>query len=339
MAPERKPRTRGAIRRFLVLVQTEGSQSLQDFFEIKQLVEAKAPDIRVVVVSNRSHSVATLRALPPLPTLIVSPYQLNKGFTPDRGVIHAGQLITKDVQQALLEKAKIPVPPSVVLAPGVQLDSAVFGDLVIVKPLEPAKTSHGDWIQLRRTTDVTYEPPETLPAHHPARLAPMLAQRFIDTGPKATSHRVLTLYGEPLYALRVASKVAMPDLAGSDDELRQASAASNGDLRTVEFFEDEAIFDLARRVHAVAPDVPLKGVDVLRDVRDGSLWVIEFNPGGNTWGFSTRSGARTRRRMQTEFPEDHPDAEAAGRRNYIKHLDGFRRAADVLIEQTRRCAR
>lgn len=336
--PERKPRPRSAVRRFLVLVQTEGAQSLQDFFEIKQLVEAKAPDIRVVVLSNTPQSVATLRTLPPLPILIVSPYQL-KGFAPDRGEVHAGRLITKDAQQALLEKANIPVPPSVVLTPGLRLDPAVFGDLVIVKPLATNKTSHGNWIQLRRTAEVTYEPPEAFPAGHPAHLAPMLAQRFVDTGPNAISHRVLTLYGEPLYALHVASQLAMPDLAGSDEDLRRTSPASNGDPRTVRFFEDKAIFDLARRVHEVAPDVPLKGVDVLRDVRDGSLWVIEFNPGGNTWGFSTRSGARTRRRIQTEVPEDHPDAEAAGRRSYIGHLDGFRRAADALIAQTRSRAR
>lgn len=338
MPPERKPPARSAVRRFLVLVQTEGAQSLQDFFEIKQLVEAKAPDIRVVVLSNTSQSVATLRSLPPLPILIVSPYQL-RGLTPERGAVHAGRLIAKDAQQALLEKANIPVPPSVVLEPGLRLDPAIFGDLVIVKPLAAGKTSHGNWIQLRRRADVTYEPPETFPVYHPARLAPLLAQRFIDTGPNAVSHRVLTLYGEPLYALRLTGKVAMPDLAASDDELRRASPASNADLRTVTFFEDKAIFDLARRVHEVAPDVPLKGVDVLRDVRDGSLWVIEFNPGGNTWGFSTRSSTRTRRRIQTEVPEDHPDADAAGRRSYINHLDGFRRAADVLIAQTRRCAR
>ena len=56
---------------------------------------------------------------------------------------------------------------------------------------------------------------------------------------------------------------------------------------------DADILALARRAHAALPEIALQGIDIIREAGSGKLFVLEANPGGNTWIFS--KGAMTER--------------------------------------------
>ena len=86
---------------------------------------------------------------------------------------------------------------------------------------------------------------------------------------------------------------------------------------------DPEILDLARRAHAALPDVPLLGIDIVRDKETGRLYVLETNPGGWTWGLSPATG-----RTCTISGSD-----------LARQFDGVRRAARILVERARLEAR
>lgn len=318
---------RSAAERNLVLVRTERSQSEEDLLEIKALVEAQAPDIEVFIVDNRAISSVTARRAASRPALVVSNYVLDQ-FRPRRGKVYAGRWIRKQEQQRLLEAHGIPIPKAVLLAPDTVLDPAEWGEMVVVKPTTERFTSYGKGVALRRTTAVRHvSPPSPAPGERP-QASQHIVQRFIDTGPCPVSYRVLTFLGEPIYSLRFRLVAPLGPLPAGDEALAALQIAANSEGRVAELSRDEEVLAMASRVHAVAPDVPLKGVDVVRDVRDGSLWVLEFNPGGNTWGFSSAVGRKVREMLGN-------GDEAHGREALKAHLDGFRTVARLLVERTR----
>jgi hypothetical protein len=148
----------------------------------------------------------------------------------------------------------------------------------------------------------------------------MMAQQFIDTGLQPAQIRVLTLFGVPLYAERISAVKEQPLPAARTKELvSQVKITPVTAERARAFVYDADVLDLARRVAAVFPAVPLQGIDILREAKTGKLFVLEINPGGNTWHFSSKYGRRQRvegKKRQEQF-------------------DAFSIAADVLIERTR----
>ena len=86
------------------------------------------------------------------------------------------------------------------IEPGIRLDPAVWGPYVVVKPTLGGR---GDDVRIRKTGRVRYEPPESFPPEHRIRKGPLIAQRFVYTGPWAVSYRVCTFFGRALYCWRV----------------------------------------------------------------------------------------------------------------------------------------
>jgi hypothetical protein len=217
------------------------------------------------------------------------------------------------------------VPKWTVLTPGLKLDPDEWGEFVILKPADRAFSSFGHGIQLMRTHRVRYRAPEEYPEGHPGRRSPMLVQRFIDTGENVTFCRVLTLFGEPLYALADRANAPRAKLTASDDEIETMVIASQAIKDTSPYLIYEKRFlDLARAAHKVLPGAPLKGCDILQDAGTGELYLLEMNSGGNTWHFSSAEQAHERRRIGAEF-------------EIRRHMqfDAFRTAARVLVERTR----
>jgi hypothetical protein len=89
-----------------------------------------------------------------------------------------------------------------------------------------------------------------------------------------------------------------------------------------EFTWDDDILALARRAYPALPEIPLQGVDIIREAKSGKLFVLEANPGGNTWIFS--KGNMTER-LKTAF----------GVERLADQFDAFTTAGKVLIERTR----
>lgn len=311
-----------AVERHLILVHTAGHQDVRDFDEIARKVQVLAPDIEAFVVSNYIPSSVTRRRAGQRPTLVFSPGVLIE-FRPSRGKIYAGTAIPKLEQLARFKAVGVPVPATAEITPDVVLPEAIFGSHVIVKP-GFSQASHGHDMTLMRREAVRFRPRESYPEGHPGRIAPMLAQRFVDTGPFVNHHRVLTLFGAPLLAFKTMATTGRAALDAPDDVLaRIAVKARRRDAPIArELTRDPDILELARRVSFALPEIPLQGIDIIREAETGKLHALEANPGGNTWIFS--KGAMSDRLTN-----------ALGVEHLSAPFDAFTTAAKVLIERTR----
>jgi glutathione synthase/RimK-type ligase-like ATP-grasp enzyme len=240
-----------------------------------------------------------------------------------RGKIYAGHPIPKLEQMARMAAAGLPVPAFAEITPDVELSEQTFGSHVVVKP-GYSLSSQGDDITLMRRDKVRYRPREQFPPEHPGRYGPMYAQQFIDTGPMVNHYRVLTLFGKPLLAYRNTSLIERPPLDASDDVLAKVAVKARRRASTAktELIQEPDVLALASRTYAALREIPLHGVDVIREHGSGKLFVLEVNPGGNTWIFS--KGNTTTRLQQ-----------ALGTDRLADQFDAFTTAAKVLIERTR----
>jgi hypothetical protein len=308
--------------RNLILVHQPGRQDVADFQSIADKVTGLAPDIEVFIASNEIPSSVTRRRAGHRPTLVFSPGNLI-GFHPVRGKVYAGQPIPKLEQMTRFAAAGLPVPSFAEIIPGIALSGEKFGSHVVVKP-GFSLASQGKDITLMRREAVRYQPRESFPNTHPGHYGPMFAQRFIDTGPRINHYRVLTLFGEPLVAYKTSSVTARPPIESPDEVLASISIKARRKTGSIarELIREADVLALARRTYSALPEIPLQGVDMIREAASGKLFVLEANPGGNTWIFS--KGDLTARLEQ-----------ALGIARLADQFDAFTTAAKVLIERTR----
>jgi len=280
----------------------------------------------VFIASNDIPSSVTRRRASHRPTLVFSPGNLIE-FRPARGKIYAGAPIPKLEQMSRMKAAGIPVPAFVEITPDVVLPEEVFGSHVVVKP-GFSQASRGLDMMLMRREAVRYQPLEAHPIGHAGRQGPMFAQRFIDTGPFTCHCRVLTLFGTPLFAYKNISTVARPSLDSDEETLARVPLKARRETGTAstELVRDPEILEFASHTYSALPEIPLHGVDVVREAATGKLFVLEVNPGGNTWLFS-QGGTTTRLK------------EALGVDDLASLFDSFTTAAEVLIARTRAEAR
>jgi hypothetical protein len=315
------PRTRAT--RNLILAYRPGFLDRRDLEAIARHVREIEPTIATFIVPTTVPNSVTRKEAATRPTLVVSNATI-PAFVPLRGRVYQGVIVPKMEEVRRLERAGIPVPRTELLTPDLKLDPAEWGEFVVVKPTDRATSSRGAGIQLVRTRRVRYVAPSDFPAHHPGRLGPMLVQQFIDTGQNISICRVLTFFGEPLYAMVDRSVGMRPPLTASDDEIEATVIASQAIRQSESYFvQEERILSLARAASAVVPEAPLKGVDIVQEAATGKLYVLELNMGGNTWHFSSQQQAEERKRHGEEF-------ELRRRMQF----DAFRTAARVLAAKT-----
>jgi hypothetical protein len=318
----------------LILVNHPGRQARRDFEEIRAKINPLAPEIDVQIVDLDQAADDLADEIWQRPCLIVSFGGL-RTFRPKRGLIYSCMPIPKFEQLVMLSRANIPVPLSAPLVFGEQLDPHLWGPLVVLKPTTPGFMSQGA-VFLMRTERVSELAEVIFPLGHPARRLPVLVQQFVDTGEWPSYYRVLTLFGEPLYCRIAFTSKPRGPLDASDDVLLKAKIATNADSGTHpnSFASDADVLDLARRTYAAVPTIPLQGVDIVRNAATGRLFVLEINPGGNTWHFSS---AHIERRRKSLTPEQR--RKAATREKRIAQFSAWDVAARVLIEKTRKDAR
>ena len=228
--------------------------------------------------------------------------------------------------------AGLPVPKTALLRPGTELDPAEWGEYVVLKPSLPEFQSMGQGVSLMCTEDVRYIPPEDYPEDHPGRHSPMVVQSYVHTGAAISNLRVLTLFGEPLYALQGRSKIETIELMPEKVRTQNPIVAHQSippEQKTASFIDDEDVLALARAAYGACPEAALQACDLLRDSMTGRLYVIEFNPGGNTWHFSS-----SRTQVIGEGLEA-TDAERFAQKRRSQ-FNAFQTAARVLAERTRR---
>ena len=307
--------------RNLILVHQPGSQDVQDFSKISSYVREFAPDIEIFIANNEIRNSVTRKKAARLPTLIFSPGNLIS-FTPLRGKVYAGRPISKLDQMNQFKKCGLPVPDFVELRPDTAITPAEWGEVVLVKGSDPIFASRARGMTLQRTTRVSYTPRHVFPKDHPGRYGPMFVQKFIDTGPLPIQCRVLTLFGRPLWAVKNISRVPRGSFDVPDAELKALTinpSRKAGWSRQLLFEED--VLSLASRAYQAFPDVPLQACDIIRDVSSQNLYLLEINPGGNTWVFSRKSTPQTIQELDGIEP--------------ISQFDAFKTAARILVEKTR----
>jgi hypothetical protein len=311
---ERKP---DALRN-LVLVHEPFVQDRADLEAIAREIDATAPDIEVFIPSNDAPSSTTRKQASRRPTLVYSPTEL-RSFRPLRGKIYAGALISKETQLRRLAGAGIPVPEFAVLCDNFKLDPDRFGPIVMVKPTE--LTSHGVGMQMVSTADVAYSRWRDHPLVQAAGSSPMICQKFIDTGEYPSHYRVLTLFGEPIFGFRALSTVRRPDLDSAPEVLAAGPFMAKHAHRQLIVPIEQDVLNLARKTFDAISEVALHGVDIIREKDTSRLFVLEINPGGNTWSFSSKWAAVLKQQL------DMPDLSA--------QFDAWKLSARVLVQRTR----
>jgi hypothetical protein len=326
---DHRPSGRGAIsrapQRRYTLILLHRSESEADFTAISDRIREKAPEFIVVTGSIFANS--------PLPEIIWSYPTLTVAFAanikliPKRGLVYRCRRVLKTEQYGYYRAAGLPTPRTARFVFGTALDSADWGDFVVLKPM--FINSHGKGIHLVRTVKAVTLTPDDFFDDHPIHKDPYIVQQFIDTGEAPCHYRVVSLFGEPLLCRRNFSLIKRPSLEEDDETLMNAQIASNPVTENVistEFVNDADVLAFARQMHGAMPGLPLQGLDILRDVNDGRLYALENNGGGNSWGFSGESAENAREVL-------------GGGEAMVNQFGAFDLAADVLIERTRAQAR
>jgi glutathione synthase/RimK-type ligase-like ATP-grasp enzyme len=237
-------------------------------------------------------------------------------------MVFQGKGLSKSEECSRLGAAGMPVPCWALLTPEVSPDTNGLGEYVVMKPDIGGR---GADIKIVRRDRVRWREQKTQFA---GRSPNWIVQEFIYTGPWPVSYRVATLFGNALWAIRIEADNRRYPLkerygfrgAGSRGGM---SIVSSGKGCEIELCDDQEIIELAESAHLAFPDIPLLGVDILREEPTGNLYIIEVNAVGYTWHFTSPKG----KQFQKHF-------------NFCleSQFDGIRKAARILAEKTREFA-
>jgi aryl carrier-like protein len=292
-----------------------GDDDLDSFVRVARFVSEVDPTVKTFVVKDAPDWEA---GLPPCPTLVFSPALLrHRPVTPV--CVCCGYPLAKSEEYRILELANISVPRWVTLEAWQTPDLSGFGKYVVRKPDYGAK---GAEVRIVRRDRMRWKPVVTSAAGPSPRL---LVQEFVYTGLWPISYRVNTLFGRVLYCLTITGNQARSTLTGPDDfgargiGGQMVSIVSNARDSHAELCMDAEIINFGERAARAFPDMPMLGVDILKDARTGKLVVTEVNSLGHNWNFN-------------------PDFRAAFGVDVAQQFDGLRKAAYILAEETQRRA-
>jgi hypothetical protein len=306
--------------RNLLIVHTPDQQALQDWETVQTLISERAPDIEVRIGENGRPNSVTRRWQTRRPSLVFSLMAL-ESYRPPGGKVYAGlasDQLGKFEEYQRLHAAELPVLETVRLSREPRLTGAQWHPYVVVKPEWGAR---GKGIRLVRTVDLT----DRYNALTRDGRWPMVVQPYVDHVDgegRPTTYRVLTLFGRELQAGGMTMsepRGPLEQLAANPNAIIAVNHDSVTRLRKLIF--DEDIIALGCAAHRAFPDVPALGVDIVREAGTGRLIVMETNPKGSVWHFSSRLGGKnlppeSRQRMYAQF-------------------NALERTADLLIEKTR----
>jgi len=268
--------------RNLLIVQTVPEQDPSDWIAIKQRIESIAPDIEVGIANNKQRNSVTARWQVRRPSLVFSPVRL-LDFVPRGGAVYCGHVLGKDEQLRRLAAIGILTPRTATFSSPSSFDPGEWGDYVIVKP---NNLNSGNGVRLVRTVDLSARYDELTAIADDQFLVEPYIDHAEDGYP--TAYRVLSMFGRALYCGRNRWGDKRPPLAQiAADPLGIIASNSNtagGRIRSI--CNDPEIISLGERAHQAFPDCPVLGVDIVREIHSGRLYVLEVNPHGAVWHFS-----------------------------------------------------
>jgi hypothetical protein len=296
-----------------------------DFDLLARYVSEGDPEIAVSVVGDTPSEKSASAQAGDRPTMTFSPAPI-AFFRPGRGRVFQGRALTKSQEYEALARVGVRVPRSAVLTPDRVPDLTDFGPYVVLKP---ERGGRGADVKIVRKGRVRWRPPKTeLARTLGGPGCPWIVQDFIYPGPYPVSHRVASLFGEPIWGWTTQASTDRRPLKHRYDFHDGEggggmSIVSSGKGCRFAPLEDREVMEVARLAHQAMSSVPLIGVDVIRDAETNELFVIEVNAIGLTWHLTSPVG----RRIQDEFGFD-----------LDRCFDARRTAARVLAEQVRRHA-
>jgi len=309
-----------------------------DFHKIADFIREIDPKIKTLVIGKRSQGVVKLAPLLARPTFGFSPVPLNK-FHLLRGKLLTGQRLTKSQEYEVLDAAGFPVPKWKLINEGEDPDFSDFSPYVVSKPdtgmrganvkikrksrMQPkAKPQES----VERLTTAVPEGRKTRTGYH-INETRMLAQEFVYTGLWPVSYRVTTLFGQVIHSIRVEANQERKQLAGPEAFGKAGedgvSIVASGQGCTMTLNYDEEIIRLGETAHAAFPEIPLLGIDIIREVPSGKLYIVEVNASGYVWHFSSPMGTNLQREFNFSLESQ---------------FDGLRKAAYILAAKTQESA-
>jgi len=302
----------------LILVNQGNKQNRSDFDEICGCISRLCDDVVPYVVDTKQGEWELASEVSENPTMTVS-YLPIRRFSSPRGPVFEGCEVPKSDQYRRLRNDGISVPDWQTIEPGDVFGPEQWGPYVVVKP-ELGRC--GREIKVKRTERVRYRSMDSFPDDNAASRAPMLVQRFIYTGPWASSYRVVTLFGKALMSWYCEMDHDLPPLKSRFGFADQGgiNIVSNKRSSTYSLSFEPDVIALAEAAHKSFPGQPLLGHDVARDHETGELFILECNPRGDTWLFSSYTGV---------------EIQKAHHINFYTQWDGLTEAARALIQHTR----
>jgi hypothetical protein len=305
--------------RNLLIVQTEPEQGPADWTAIKAIIERKAPDIEVRIAINGQPNSSTARWQVKRPSLVFSPTRLLE-FSPRGGAVYCGHLFGKAEQLRRLSSIGISTPRTAEFYRQRTFSPDQWGEYVIVKP---NGANSGAGIKLVRTEELGARF-EELTADTTDQL---LVETYIDHSEDGypTEYRVLSLFGRALYCSRNRwgnQRAPLSEIAADPLGVIASNSTASGRIRSV--CNDPEVISLGQLAHKAFPECPVIGVDIVRDIHSGKLHVLEVNPHGAVWHFSSTLGKK--------MDPGHV-------RDLYAQFNALELAADLLIERTRAEAR
>jgi hypothetical protein len=301
----------------LIFVHQPKKLSHTDFNAIAAKIVQIAPEVQVFGVLPTETVDVIPRAHWARPTLTVSFGRVGR-FVPLRGPIYENRFVPKLQQFRSFLANGFATPHMDLFRSGMDLDPHQWGPFVILKPLDPARTSNGKYLQVFRTAALSGR---RLPDDHASHQMPMLVQSWIDTGTQMSSYRCLTLFGAVLYSMKLLRTEPRPSLEAPDHIIEAMPAESDRGNRIRN--HDRDILEFATAMAAVFPRHPILGCDIIREEKTAKLYALEVNAGGNVWHFSSPSTERWRtyektHSLKVEFSSFETAAEMLARKTRLE---------------------
>lgn len=303
--------------RNLLILHSPGFQALGDWLAVRDRIAAQAPDIEVRVEPADAAGTMTAIWQASRPSLVFSPRPL-AGYLPLGGTVFSGRPLRKLEQIGRLAEAGVSVPPTWELDPRALPPREALTEFVVVKPNNRGK---GVGVRLLHADELAARAPGLM-----SDQSRMLVQCFVEHAEDGfpTEYRVLVLFGEVLYCAKnrwPVRRATPAEIANSSLPLASNDRSGGQRVRAISY--DEDVIALARRAAAAFPDCALLGIDIIRESGSGRLFVMEVNPNGRVWHFSSDLGL---------------SFDAAHRRDLYEQFDALERTAGVLIDRTRAVA-
>ena len=238
-------------------------ENVQDFRDIGLRIRELDPSIAVAMISEFLDPGVLPSSFFQRPLLAV--YLVNpppKDFNHSAGKL-AVEEMSKLEEYDHFKKNNIPCLPIERFRWGMELDSSIYGDWVVLKPENI--TSTGKDINMLATQAIPKLKAEDFPLDHLIHKDTYLVQRFVKTGEAPSHYRVMIFWDAILYSRKSTSLKSYPSFASDQKSLLSHCVASNPVDRIFEYTINDELSDLAFKTAKSFPECPLFGIDIIRD--------------------------------------------------------------------------